>query len=122
MSRRKRMEAMRINWDKVDVVKSVNRNCCGCRMFVYVDETKIKFTSHMLYLRENAHRNVITFPVVLFEGSNKYQIQKAKKSIKSALNSVKKDQTKWKQGYAVFKHKRARKKRNLKLNKNIPSK
>ena len=110
----------------------------GCNIFVFKDETKVRRDDHKQYLNSLLYANSTVapavplsirinsfFPIVLFEGSNQNQINKTRHSVCKALKQAKNglsnagsttypsrtDKT------GLTKNKRARRKRDQKLNK-----
>ena len=113
-------DTMRCEWHNVKAAKSCKQQCAGCRLYVYIDRSKVKYENHLTILQSS------NFPVILFDGSNRNQIKKAKQAVKSAFNTFKRQQTynqpDKEQDYGLLKHKKARRRRNNKLNKRFSSK
>mmetsp|Transcript_9592 Transcript_9592/g.15435 ORF Transcript_9592/g.15435 Transcript_9592/m.15435 type:complete len:131 (+) Transcript_9592:107-499(+) len=119
------LEKIHIQWNEVDAVGQCKQHCCGCRVYVYTRDERIKFQSHRSYLQQSAgHGCSIRYPLVLLDGSNRDQLRKSKQAVKTALSVARKKRAvndAADAGYAVFSHKKARKKRSWKLNRSLPS-
>ena len=115
-------DKMHIEWRDVAAARSCKQNCVGCRVYVYIDQSKIKYKQHLQYLEDSCINDHILFPLILFDGSNMCQIKKARKAVRMGFGAARKEFEDSCKSYAAFKHKKARKKRNIKLNKSLGSK
>eukprot|EP01083_Nonionella_stella_P009701 27808_1 len=112
-----KLDKICIDWDQVGVLK----DCCkgnynGCRVHVYGSSEDVKYDRHSEYIKN------VRFPLVLFDGMHIEQIKKAKAVIKSILNSNVGIVENVEDKYSVFKHKKAKKKRNEVINRQYASK